>query len=102
MIQAGMTPFTRIASSINSDLLVVMFSVACGMISLVFAGYAHAEPVAGPQVSTGETTFPGEIYAAPKRRTERSLSQTALLQPAAKKGGHFAAREQRQLFSEEI
>jgi hypothetical protein len=52
VILDGMTAYSRIiASAINCDLLVVMFSVACGTISLVFAGYAHAQPVAVSKIA---------------------------------------------------
>jgi pimeloyl-ACP methyl ester carboxylesterase len=47
------------------------------------------------------TVFPGEIYRAPEtwaRRTYRNLSYFHEVD----KGGHFAAWEQPQLFSEEI
>jgi pimeloyl-ACP methyl ester carboxylesterase len=47
------------------------------------------------------TVFPGEIYQAPKSWAERAYHQL-IYYHRVDKGGHFAAWEQPQLFSEEI
>jgi pimeloyl-ACP methyl ester carboxylesterase len=47
------------------------------------------------------TVFPGEIYQAPKSWTERAYHKL-IYYHRVDKGGHFAAWEQPQLFSEEI
>lgn len=47
------------------------------------------------------TVFPGEIYQAPRSWTERSYHKLIYFNEV-NKGGHFAAWEQPQLFSEEI
>jgi pimeloyl-ACP methyl ester carboxylesterase len=47
------------------------------------------------------TVFPGEIYRAPRSWAERSYHKL-IYYHAVDKGGHFAAWEQPQLFSEEI
>jgi hypothetical protein len=64
---------------------------------------ARAAGQAPPAVSVpvGFTTFPGEIWAAP-----RSWVETVYPNPTyfneADKGGHFAAWEEPELFSEEV
>ncbi|CAE6834355.1 hypothetical protein LMG22931_06950 [Paraburkholderia nemoris] len=47
------------------------------------------------------TVFPGEIYQAPRSWTERSYHKLIYFNEV-NKGGHFAAWEQPQLFSEEL
>jgi pimeloyl-ACP methyl ester carboxylesterase len=47
------------------------------------------------------TVFPGEIYQAPRSWTERSYHDLIYFNEV-NKGGHFAAWEQPQLFSEEL
>jgi pimeloyl-ACP methyl ester carboxylesterase len=47
------------------------------------------------------TVFPGEIYQAPRSWTERSYHDLIYFNEV-NKGGHFAAWEQPQLFSEEV
>lgn len=47
------------------------------------------------------TVFPGEIYRAPRSWSERSYHKLIYFHEVDK-GGHFAAWEQPQLFSEEI
>jgi pimeloyl-ACP methyl ester carboxylesterase len=47
------------------------------------------------------TVFPGEIYQAPRSWTEQSYHKLIYFNEV-KKGGHFAAWEEPQLFSEEI
>ena len=61
------------------------------------AGQTH------PEVSlpVGFTTFPGEIYAAPRSWVEKAYPNLTYFNEVDK-GGHFAAWEQPQLFSEEV
>jgi len=47
------------------------------------------------------TVFPGEIYHAPRSWTDRAYHKLMYFHQVDK-GGHFAAWEQPQLFSEEI
>ena len=47
------------------------------------------------------TVFPGEIYQVPKRWAERAYHKL-IYYHRVDKGGHFAAWEEPQLFSEEI
>jgi len=56
-----------------------------------------------PQVSipVGYTTFPGEIFRAPRSWVEQGYPTFTYFHEAAK-GGHFAAWEEPELFSEEI
>jgi pimeloyl-ACP methyl ester carboxylesterase len=56
-----------------------------------------------PQVSipVGYTTFPGEIFRAPRSWVEQGYPTLTYFHEAAK-GGHFAAWEEPELFSEEI
>jgi pimeloyl-ACP methyl ester carboxylesterase len=49
----------------------------------------------------GFTTFPGEIFAAPRSWVEGGYSTLAYYHKA-ERGGHFAAWEEPQLFSEEV
>jgi pimeloyl-ACP methyl ester carboxylesterase len=49
----------------------------------------------------GFTTFPGEIFRAPRSWAEKLYSHVIYFNEADK-GGHFAAWEQPQLFSEEL
>ena len=64
---------------------------------------AQASGQAPPRVSipTGFTTFPDEIFQAPRSWAELSYPNLAYFNKADK-GGHFAAWEEPQLFSEEI
>jgi pimeloyl-ACP methyl ester carboxylesterase len=56
-----------------------------------------------PEVSlpVGFTTFPGEIFAAPRSWVEKAYPNVTYFNEVDK-GGHFAAWEEPQLFSEEI
>jgi pimeloyl-ACP methyl ester carboxylesterase len=54
-----------------------------------------------PKVPVAVTVFPGEIYRAPRSWTERTYSNLIYFNEA-KKGGHFAAWEEPQLFAEEL
>jgi hypothetical protein len=64
---------------------------------------AHAAGQAPPAVSVpvGFTTFPGEIIAAPRSWVEKVYPNLSYFNEAAK-GGHFAAWEEPQFFSEEV
>lgn len=53
------------------------------------------------KIPVAVTVFPGEIYQAPKSWTERSYKNLIYFNEV-KKGGHFAAWEEPQLFSEEM
>jgi pimeloyl-ACP methyl ester carboxylesterase len=67
------------------------------------AAAAAASGQAPPEVSipTGFTTFPGEIWRTPRSWAENSYPNLIYFNEA-KRGGHFAAWEEPQLFSEEI
>jgi pimeloyl-ACP methyl ester carboxylesterase len=64
---------------------------------------ALAAGQAPPEVSlpVGFTTFPDEIFRAPRSWVERSYPNLTYFNEADK-GGHFAAWEEPQLFSEEV
>jgi pimeloyl-ACP methyl ester carboxylesterase len=64
---------------------------------------ARAAGQAPPQVKlpVGFTTFPGEIFRAPRSWAEKSYPSLAYFHEADR-GGHFAAWEEPQLFSEEV
>jgi pimeloyl-ACP methyl ester carboxylesterase len=53
------------------------------------------------QVPVGFTTFPGEIFRAPRSWVEKVYSHVIYFHEADR-GGHFAAWEEPQLFSEEV
>jgi pimeloyl-ACP methyl ester carboxylesterase len=55
----------------------------------------------GIQIPTAVSVFPDEIYAAPKSWTEKAYPNL-IYYNRLPKGGHFAAWEQPQLFSEEL
>jgi hypothetical protein len=52
-------------------------------------------------IPVGFTTFPGEIFRAPRSWVEKVYSHVIYFHEADR-GGHFAAWEEPQLFSEEI
>jgi pimeloyl-ACP methyl ester carboxylesterase len=52
-------------------------------------------------IPVGFTTFPGEIFRAPRSWVERSYPNVVYFNEA-ERGGHFAAWEEPELFSEEI
>jgi hypothetical protein len=56
-----------------------------------------------PEVSlpVGFTTFPGEIFRAPRSWVEKSYPNVTYFNEADR-GGHFAAWEEPELFSEEV
>jgi pimeloyl-ACP methyl ester carboxylesterase len=64
---------------------------------------AHAAGQAPPEVPipVGFTTFPGEIFQAPRSWVEQSYPNLVYFNEVDK-GGHFPAWEEPQLFSEEI
>ena len=62
------------------------------------AGQA-ATPVSVP---VGFTTFPGEIWRTPRSWVERAYPNVAIYFNEVDKGGHFAAWEEPELFSEEM
>jgi pimeloyl-ACP methyl ester carboxylesterase len=64
---------------------------------------AHAAGRAPPEMKlpVGFTTFPGEIFRAPRSWVEKLYSHVIYFHEAGQ-GGHFAAWEEPQLFSEEI
>jgi pimeloyl-ACP methyl ester carboxylesterase len=64
---------------------------------------ALAAGQAPPEVSlpVGFTTFPGEIFRAPRSWVERGYPNLVYFNEADR-GGHFAAWEEPQLFSEEV
>jgi len=53
------------------------------------------------QVPVGFTTFPDEIFAAPRSWVEQAYPSLSYFNEATK-GGHFAAWEEPELFSEEV
>ena len=52
-------------------------------------------------VPVGFTTFPGEIFRAPRSWVEKSYPSVTYFHEADG-GGHFAAWEEPELFSEEV
>jgi pimeloyl-ACP methyl ester carboxylesterase len=52
-------------------------------------------------IPVGFTTFPGEIFRAPRSWVEKSYATLTYFHEADR-GGHFAAWEEPELFSEEI
>ena len=53
-------------------------------------------------VPVGFTTFPGEIWRTPRSWVERAYPDVPIYFNEVDKGGHFAAWEEPQLFSEEL
>jgi hypothetical protein len=64
---------------------------------------AHASGQAPPPISVpvGFTTFPGEIWAAPRSWVETVYSKLTYFNEVDR-GGHFAAWEQPELFAGEL
>jgi pimeloyl-ACP methyl ester carboxylesterase len=62
---------------------------------------ATAQKTAEISLPVAITVFPGEIYRVPETWARRAYSNLIYFHEADK-GGHFAAWEQPQLFSEEI
>jgi pimeloyl-ACP methyl ester carboxylesterase len=65
------------------------------------AALASGQPPPAVSVPVGFTTFPGEIWAAPRSWVETVYPDLAYFNEVDK-GGHFAAWEEPQLFSEEL
>ena len=65
------------------------------------ASLASGQPPPPVSVPVGFTTFPGEIWASPRSWVEAVYPGLAYFNEAAR-GGHFAAWEEPQLFSEEL
>jgi len=65
------------------------------------ASLASGAPPPAVTVPVGFTTFPGEIWASPRSWVEAVYPDLAYFNEASK-GGHFAAWEEPEIFSEEI
>jgi pimeloyl-ACP methyl ester carboxylesterase len=65
------------------------------------AARAAGEAPPGVSVALGFTTFPGEIFAAPRSWVETVYPDLAYFNEADK-GGHFAAWEEPEIFSSEV
>ena len=65
------------------------------------AALASGQPPPPVSVPVGFTTFPGEIWASPRSWVEAVYPDLAYFNEA-ERGGHFAAWEEPQLFSEEL
>jgi pimeloyl-ACP methyl ester carboxylesterase len=62
---------------------------------------AGQEPLPASSIPFGFTTFPGEIWRSPRSWVEASYPNVVYFNEVDK-GGHFAAWEQPQVFSEEV
>jgi pimeloyl-ACP methyl ester carboxylesterase len=63
---------------------------------------AAGQPVpAAPEIPVGFTTFPGEIWRTPRSWAEKSYPTLSYFHEADR-GGHFAAWEEPDIFSEEL
>jgi pimeloyl-ACP methyl ester carboxylesterase len=62
---------------------------------------AGREPLPPSQIPVGFTTFPGEIWRTPRSWVEASYPNVTYFNEVDK-GGHFAAWEEPELFSEEL
>jgi len=62
---------------------------------------AGREPLPPPTIPVGFTTFPGEIWRTPRSWAEASYPSLTYFNEV-ERGGHFAAWEEPELFSEEI
>ena len=65
------------------------------------AALASGQPPPAVSVPVGFTTFPGEIWASPRSWVEAVYPGLAYFNEAAR-GGHFAAWEEPEIFSDEI
>ena len=63
---------------------------------------AVGQPVSPVSVPVGFTTFPGEIWRTPRSWVERAYPNVDIYFNEVDKGGHFAAWEEPELFSEEM
>ncbi|MFC0556923.1 hypothetical protein ACFFHJ_39100 [Planotetraspora thailandica] len=50
----------------------------------------------------GVTVFPGELYTPPRKWAEEAFSHLVYWNNDVRKGGHFAAFEQPEIFTDEI
>jgi pimeloyl-ACP methyl ester carboxylesterase len=62
---------------------------------------AGREPLPPPSIPVGFTTFPGEIWRTPRSWAEKAYPNLTYFNEVDK-GGHFAAWEEPELFSEEL
>jgi pimeloyl-ACP methyl ester carboxylesterase len=62
---------------------------------------AGSQPLPPPPIPVGFTTFPGEIWRTPRSWVEASYPNLIYFNEV-EKGGHFAAWEEPELFSEEL
>jgi pimeloyl-ACP methyl ester carboxylesterase len=62
---------------------------------------AGREPLPPPPIPVGFTTFPGEIWRTPRSWVEASYPNVSYFNEVDR-GGHFAAWEEPELFSEEL
>ena len=62
---------------------------------------AGLEPLPPPSIPFGFTTFPGEIWKTPRSWAEASYPNVIYFNEV-EKGGHFAAWEEPELFSDEV
>jgi len=62
---------------------------------------AGRQPLPPPSIPTGFTTFPGEIWQTPRSWAEASYPNVIYFNEV-ERGGHFAAWEEPELFSEEV
>ena len=62
---------------------------------------AGRQPLPAPTIPFGFTTFPGEIWRTPRSWVEASYSNVIYFNQVDK-GGHFAAWEEPELFSQEL
>jgi pimeloyl-ACP methyl ester carboxylesterase len=65
------------------------------------AAIASGQPPPGVSLPVGFTTFPGEIWRAPRSWVEQSYPSLTYFNKA-QRGGHFAAWEEPELFAEEM
>ncbi|HEY6313775.1 MAG TPA: epoxide hydrolase, partial [Streptosporangiaceae bacterium] len=65
------------------------------------AAHAAGQPRPEVKVPVGFTTFPGEIFRAPRSWAEKSYPSLSYFNEVDK-GGHFAAWEEPELFATEI
>jgi pimeloyl-ACP methyl ester carboxylesterase len=62
---------------------------------------AGRQPLPPPPIPTGFTTFPGEIWRTPRSWAEKAYPNLTYFNEVDR-GGHFAAWEEPELFSEEL
>ncbi len=65
------------------------------------AAHAAGQPRAEVKLPVGFTTFPGEIFRAPRSWAEKSYPTLTYFNKVDR-GGHFAAWEEPELFATEI